>query len=237
MHPELSSLTDLPVSLRGFFLGLALSAPVGPIGLLCIRRTIDKGPLSGLVTGLGAATVDTFFATLAAFGLSTVIDWMMHYNNQLRLIGGIIMLVMAYSVWSDNTTEASAGSTDERAKVDLVHAATSGFALTITNPVTIIAVIALVTTFGADTGGKFAATVLVMGVLAGACSWWALLVGMTTLLRKRFSPNTISHINHFTAMLLSFFGVWVLFYTLGQLMPHPLGYYLQQTWPLDRLAH
>lgn len=232
---DATSLSELPVSLRGFFLGLALSAPVGPIGLLCIRRTIDKGPLSGLATGLGAATVDTFFATLAAFGISAIIDILTTYNDQLRLIGGIIMLVMAYSVWSDNTTEASAESTnDERSKVNLLGAVTSGFALTITNPVTIIAVIALVTTFGADGGGKFAATVLVMGVLAGACSWWALLVGITTLFRRHFSTKTVGHINHFTALLLSFFGVWVLFYTVGQMMPHPLEYYLQGMWPLDR---
>lgn len=222
---------ELPVWLRGLFLGLALSAPVGPIGLLCIRRTINRGPLSGLATGIGAASVDTFFAALAAFGISALIDILTDYSNELRLIGGIIMLVMSYSIWSDNTANDAANATpDDRTQANLLRSATSGFALTITNPITIIAVIALVTTFGAG-GGPFTATMLVFGVFLGACSWWGFLCFVTTLFRDRFSAKTVPYINHITAIILSFFGIWVLGYTIGQLLPQPFGYYVKDLWP------
>lgn len=206
-----SVVNEFPVWLRGLMLGLALSAPVGPIGLLCIRRTIDRGPLVGFVTGLGAATADAFYATLAAFGVSAIIGWLADYSQELRIIGGAIMAGMAYSIYSARPTAPAKAQTAS----SFVGSYTSGFALTFTNPITVLAIIALVATLA---GGEtwWEALMLVTGVFAGAAGWWLLLVGIATLIRDKFTVRTIIYLNRATGVMLALFGVGVMGYALGQ---------------------
>lgn len=206
-----SVVNEFPIWLRGIMLGLALSAPVGPIGLLCIRRTIDRGPLVGFVTGLGAATADAFYATLAAFGVSAIIGWLADYSQELRVIGGAIMAGMAYSIYSARPTAPAKAQTAS----SFVGSYTSGFALTFTNPITVLAIIALVATLA---GGEtwWEALMLVTGVFAGAAGWWLLLVGIATLIRDKFTVRTIIYLNRITGVLLALFGVGVMGYALGQ---------------------
>lgn len=198
-------------------LGVALSAPVGPIGLLCIRRTIDRGPITGLMTGFGAATADAFYATLAAFGVSAIIGILAAHDMELRVIGGAIMAGMAYSIYSARpTAPAKANSAS-----GFVKAFTSGFALTFTNPVTVLAVIALVATLAAGETWLEALT-LVTGVFIGAATWWCILVGIATLIRDKFTVRTIIYLNRITGLLLALFGIGVMGYALGQWLSLPL---------------
>ena len=217
---------DLPIWLRGLFLGIALAAPVGPIGLLCIRRTLQSGLVLGLATGLGAAFADGFFAMMAAFGVSAVIGWLMAYSLELRLVGGLIMLVIALNIWVDRRV-TTLPDPDERADYHTVGAlagATSGsFILTFTNPITIIAILTLTATLGAGMGSgtgsasRFDASLLTLGIFLGSCTWWVTLCGVTSLLRRRFSAKTVCQINQVTAVFLGLFGASVLGFAAGRL--------------------
>ena len=219
-----SLFAELPVWLRGLFLGVALAAPVGPIGLLCIRRTLQSGLVLGLATGLGAALADGFFAMLAAFGVSVVTGWLTAHSLELRLVGGLIMLVIAFHIWV-NRQVAALPDPDERAGYRtvgaLAGAAAGSFFLTFTNPITIVAILTLTATLGAGDptdSGRFDATLLTAGIFLGSCTWWLTLCGITTLLRQRFSPRTICHINQVTAVLLGLFGAWILGFAAWRLM-------------------
>ena len=213
---DFSTVNELPIWLRGMALGLALSAPVGPIGLLCIRRTIDQGPLTGFMTGVGAAVADALYATLAAFGVSAIITFLAHYDQELRVIGGAIMVGMAWSIYSARPTAPAKAKTT----TNVVTALTSGFALTFTNPVTILAIIALVATLaGGDT--KLESAMLVAGVFLGAMLWWSLLAGLATLIRDKFTFRTIVYLNRITGALLTLFGIGLMGYVLGQWLPEP----------------
>ncbi|MGE3769336.1 MAG: LysE family translocator [Bdellovibrionales bacterium] len=213
---DLAVVNEMPVWLRGIMLGLALSAPVGPIGLLCIRRTIDRGPFTGFTTGLGAAVADTVYAALAAFGVSAIIHWLAEYDQQLRVIGGAIMCGMAWSIYQARPTAPAKAKSAK----NLFTAFTSGFALTFTNPVTILAIIALVATL-AGGEGTLKSMLLVGGVFVGAAGWWLTLVGIATLIREHFTIRTIIYLNRFTGMLLAMFGFGVMGYALGQTLTAP----------------
>lgn len=206
-----SAVNDFPIWLRGIILGVALSAPVGPIGLLCIRRTIDRGPIIGFTTGLGAAFADALYATLAAFGVSAIIGWLAAFDMELRVIGGAIMAGMAYSIYSARPTAPAKAKTAS----SFVGSFTSGFALTFTNPITVLAMLALVATLAAGET-HLEALMLVAGVFAGATGWWCILVGIATLIRDKFTVRTIIYLNRLTGILLALFGIGVMGYALGQ---------------------
>jgi threonine/homoserine/homoserine lactone efflux protein len=221
---DFSAVQEMPLWLRGMALGLALSAPVGPIGLLCIRRTIDRGPFTGLMTGVGAAAADTFYAALAAFGLVAMLGFLMHYDQELRIIGGAIMCGMAWSIYKARPTAPAKA----KKATNLFNAFMSGFALTVTNPVTLLATITLVATLaGGDT--RFESLMLVTGVFAGAAGWWLFLVGLATLIRDHFTIRTIIYLNRITGMLLSLFGVGLMGYAYGRWLEYPFP---QSFWAL-----
>ena len=223
---------ELPIWLRGLFLGIALSAPVGPIGILCIRRTLDRGLALGLATGLGAACADTFVASIAAFGLSSIIDFLTAYGRELRLAGALVMLFIAWRIWADHSADRvqlnTVASPETPSAGSLAGVASGGFAITFTNPVTIIATLTLVTTLGVSGEAKaqFDGIMLVVGVLLGAGLWWTALCSFTAAFRHKFSGRTITLINRATAIVLALFSVWILGYALGRLFPKPLFSYL-----------
>ena len=226
---------ELPIWLRGLFLGIALSAPVGPIGILCIRRTLDRGLALGLATGLGAACADTFVSSIAAFGLSSIIDFLTAYGRELRLAGALVMLVIAWRIWADHSSDKvelkAESPTETPSAGSLAGVASGGFAITFTNPVTIIATLTLVTTLGVSgepigkSGAKFDGVMLVVGVLIGAACWWTALCAFTAAFRHKFSGKTITLINRATAMVLALFSIWILGYALGRLLPQPIFSY------------
>ncbi len=183
-------------------LGLMISVPVGPIGLLCLRRTAQRGLLTGLATGLGAATADAIFGGVAAFGIAAILDWVTGWQTEITIVGGLILLGMAWAAWHKQTRlEADAAASSMG---NLLKAYVTGFALTCSNPVTIIATLAVVATLG----GKMThseASILTAGVFVGASGWWLALCGGVAVFRKMFSEKTIVYINHGTGVLL--FGI------------------------------
>lgn len=196
---------DVGLFLEGIIIGFAIAAPVGPIGVLCIRRTLADGRKSGLVSGLGAATADTLYGTVAALGLTFVTEFLMGGETWLRLVGGVFLLFLGTRTFLASPAERVAPA----AGSGLVGAYASTFFLTLTNPTTILSFAAIFAGLGAGEtdGGVLSAMLLVTGVFVGSAAWWFVLSGATDLFRNRLSAHGLRWVNRVSGTVIAAFGV------------------------------
>jgi threonine/homoserine/homoserine lactone efflux protein len=190
---------------RGFVLGFAIAAPVGPIGLLCIQRTLDGGRWLGLVSGLGAATADAFYGLVAGFGLTLISTFLVSQQRWLGLIGGAFLCYLGVrTLLSAPATKAA-----QQRSTGLLGAYGSTLLLTLTNPMTILAFAAMFAGAGLVEQGRdpWAAMLLVLGVFAGSAAWWLLLSGVVSLFRTRISATALQWINRAAGLVIIGFGV------------------------------
>jgi threonine/homoserine/homoserine lactone efflux protein len=201
---------DFGLFLRGLAIGFSIAAPVGPIGILCIRRTLAEGRASGFLSGLGAATADALYGCVAGFGLTVVSAFLVDQRAWIQLIGGVFLLALGVrtlrSKPSERAAQASAGS-------GLAGSYLSTLLLTLTNPMTIISFAGIFAALGvAETGGSItAAAWLVAGVFAGSAAWWLLLSGGVGLMRDRIASGALLWVNRASGAVLVIFGavaVW-----------------------------
>jgi threonine/homoserine/homoserine lactone efflux protein len=199
---------------RGLLLGFSIAAPVGPIGVLCIRRTLTQGWRIGFLTGMGAATADATYGAIAAFGLTALSNLLIAEQFWLRLIGGIYLLFLgARTFFAKPATVASNATANS-----LAGAYTSTFLLTLTNPTTILSFAAIFAGFGvASSNSTLAAAVLVLGVFVGSALWWLLLSGGVTLLSSRFRPAALVWVNRISGAVIFLFGLL----SLASIVPLP----------------
>jgi threonine/homoserine/homoserine lactone efflux protein len=198
---------DPSTFLRGLLLGLSIAAPVGPIGVLCIRRTLTRGWRVGFLTGLGAATADATYGAIAAFGLTALSNLLIAEQFWLRLIGGLFLLYLGARTFFAKPATVAANA----AANSLAGAYTSTFLLTLTNPTTILSFAAIFAGFGVASGDStLAAAVLVVGVFCGSALWWLLLSGGVTLVRSRFRPEALVWVNRVSGAVIFLFGLLAL---------------------------
>jgi threonine/homoserine/homoserine lactone efflux protein len=195
--------------LKGMLVGVIIAVPVGPVGVLCIRRTIFNGRVAGFVSGLGAATADAMFGMIAGFGLTFVSDLLLDYSDWLRLAGsGFLLLVGIRTLRAEPRTDSEAQPDAETLVADYA----SAFALTIVNPITILAFLAIFAAIGFTgpqaTVGR--AAILVLGVWLGSLSWWAGLAGGAGMLRLSFERQHLVWINRGSGGILLLSGVALL---------------------------
>jgi len=199
------------VLLQGIVLGFAIAAPVGPIGLLCIRRTLQHGPLMGFFTGFGAAVADTFYGAIAAFGVSAALSFLRGHEIAFQLIGGIFLLVVAVRTFRqhpDADEREAASAPDSKS---WFTGFMTGLSLTLTNPATIMAFIAIFAGFGlGGTLDRLEASTLVLGVFIGSSLWWMTLSMGVAAVRHRISDRGLTMLNHCTGVALGLFGLWAL---------------------------
>ncbi len=205
---------DLSFVLRGLLIGFSIAAPVGPIGVLCIRRTLAEGRLYGLVSGLGAATADATYGLVAGFGLTFISTFLINQSIWLRLIGGVFLLYLGFRTFASHP--AAASSSDGKRDKSLLGAYASTLGLTLTNPATILSFAVVFAGLGLATGrSDYAdATLLVLGVFLGSASWWLLLSGAVSLLRSRFTYKGLWWVNRVSGIIISAFGALALVSTL-----------------------
>jgi len=195
--------------LKGLLVGIVIAVPVGPVGILCIRRTILDGRLAGLFSGLGAATADSVFGIIAGFGLTVISDSLFYYQDFLRIGAAAFLLYVGISsLMSDPDAKRRSDNDPEGLFGDFA----STFVLTITNPVTILSFIAI---FGAIgfTGEEATlghAAILVAGVWCGSFMWWLGLIAATGVLRLTFKRRHLVWINRGSGGILVFAGVLLL---------------------------
>ncbi len=208
---------DLSFYLRGLIIGFSIAAPVGPIGVLCIRRTLAEGRLYGFISGLGAATADACYGTIAALGLTIVSAFLIDQSNWLRLIGGLYLCYLGLRTFRARPAERAAQSAERTAEAvtrrrGLLGAYTSTLFLTLTNPLTIMSFLAVFAGLGlAQSKGALSALLLVLGVFSGSAIWWFLLSGFTSLFRSKINPRGLSWINRVSGAIILAFGVVVLY--------------------------
>lgn len=194
--------------IRGLLIGFSIAAPVGPIGVLCIRRTLTEGRAAGLVSGLGAATADALYGCIAGFGLTLISNFLVSQQLWLRLVGGLFLCYLGIKTLLSKPAEQAAVAKGS----GLLSAYASTFFLTVTNPMTIISFAAIFAGLGlaSSTGSYTAAGVLVAGVFLGSALWWLLLSGGVGLLRDRFSTAGLLWVNRISGIIITGFGVLAL---------------------------
>ncbi len=198
----------MPVELliQGALSGFAIAAPVGPINVLCIRRTLADGFARGLASGLGAAVADTLFGAIAAFGVASVMAFLTRWEGVLSLVGGIVLMGLGLRGLfvvpaADDGRDSGAG---------LVGAFASTFGMTIANPMTVLSFLAVFAAIGIGWNGFGAATALVVGVFLGSAAWWLGLSSVVTAIRHTLSERTLLWINRGAAVAILAFGAWAL---------------------------
>ncbi|MDU0205067.1 MULTISPECIES: LysE/ArgO family amino acid transporter [Paenibacillus] len=191
--------------LKGILLGLSIAAPVGPIGILCIRRTIALGRLHGFLSGLGAATADAFYGFIAGFGLTLITGFLLDQKVLLQAVGGLFLIYLGVQTFrSRPATEAAKASGDT-----LLKSYASTLMLTITNPMTIMSFLGAFAGLGmggAQTG-MGAAIALVIGVFAGSALWWLALSFVIGMFRDRIHVSVYRWINRISGVILTIFGL------------------------------
>ena len=199
---------DLSFLLKGIIIGFSIAAPVGPIAVLCIRRTLTEGRTYGLISGLGAATADAIYGCIAGFGLTFISSILINQQTWLRLIGGVFLCYLGTTSFLSQPAEQA---TPDKGK-SLVGTYASTFFLTLTNPMTILSFAAIFAGVGVVSAGAnyVSATVLVLGVFLGSVLWWLILSGSISLFRAKFKSNWLRLVNQISGIIIFGFGVIVL---------------------------
>lgn len=196
-------MSDLLI-LKGIAIGFALALPIGPIGILCIRKTVAEGHFSGMVVGFGAATADALYGFVAAFGLTVISDALLNQQLWIRLIGGAFLCYLGIKTFLAKMPESSQPTNGK----GLIGSFVSTFLLTLTNPLTIIAFIGVFAGFGLRNGelSVGSASVLIAGVFLGSSLWFFLLSYSITLFRNKISSTGLGWVNKVSGMLIVLFG-------------------------------
>jgi putative LysE/RhtB family amino acid efflux pump len=198
---------DPMLFVKSLFLGLAVAAPLGPIGALCINRTLERGFSAGVAGGLGTALADGAYATLAAIGFAAFSSVLASIDTPLRLVGGLFMLWLG---WKSLTPKLPKAAAKVSAR-DLLGTTAATFVLTITNPMTILSFAALFAGLGlASTTSSADAALVVAGVFLGSMLWWTVLSGGVALARHRLPDAFAMWVSRLSGILLIGFGVWAL---------------------------
>jgi threonine/homoserine/homoserine lactone efflux protein len=191
--------------LKSLVLGLSIAAPVGPIGILCIRRSLLEGRIAGLICGLGAATADAVYGALGAFALNGISTWLVRGRLWMTLAGSAFLLYLGVRIFSSGppeTTATSAGSAP--------GAYVSTFLLTLANPLTILSFAAAFAGMGAGAVGYGGVVTMLAGVFVGSAAWWLILTSVAGAARGRLSPPWFVAINRVSGSVLVGFGIYTL---------------------------
>lgn len=185
--------------------GLLIAAPVGPIGLLTIQRTLQRGQLAGLATGLGAAAADAVYGAVGAYGVQGLIAWLSGARVPLALGGGVLLLWLAWQTWRAPTHGTQVAQTRDARGLLGLFAGT--FVLTLSNPATILSFIAVFGALAAGVAKAPSPALLVLGVMLGSAAWWLLLTAVVALVRQRFTSAWRRRVNQGSALLLAGFAL------------------------------
>lgn len=199
---------ELIFFIKGIFIGFAMAVPVGPIGIMCIRKTLTAGRLRGLIIGLGAATADSFYGCVAAFSLTAISDTLESQRIWIRLVGGLLLLFLGIKTFRARPRDPKRQVTNS----GMLRSYLTTLFLTLTNPLTIFAFIAVFAALGLGKGlSYFSASVLVIGVFIGSCLWFLLLSSGVTLFKDKLDLEGLRWVNRIAGILIILSGVIILF--------------------------
>jgi threonine/homoserine/homoserine lactone efflux protein len=192
--------------IKGLLLGFAVAVPVGPIGLLCMDRSLRHGKTCGFFTGLGAAVADTLYGAIAAFGLSSILDLIIGYEPQLRLFGGVILVIVGVKMYL--TPPPNLSQVHEKgAPRPLVKMFSESLLLTLSNPMTILGFMAVYAGLGIKAEGLTQIWIVLLGVFLGASAWWMSLSVGTGLMKQKLNQAFLDRFSKGAALVVGLFGV------------------------------
>ena len=191
---------------KGILVGLLASIPLGPIGVMCIQRTLSRNHRSGFVSGLGAACADTIFATLALFSITLVLTFIENNIMLIKALGGICVIIVGVKIFLSNPVVQI--RKNRAGKTNLWQDFISMFLITLTNPAFILIFVALFAAFGISREGlgNEGGALMIAGVLSGASLWWFSLTFVVSLLRRRFRPRHLLWINRISGAVIVLLG-------------------------------
>jgi threonine/homoserine/homoserine lactone efflux protein len=192
--------------IKGLIIGLSISVPVGPIGILCIRRTLTQGRMVGFLSGLGAATADALYGAIAGFGLTFLVNFLIGKQIWLRLIGGGLLCILGAKTFLSKPAEQGASVEGNSPW----NAYLSTFFLTLTNPMTILFFTAVFAGLGVGSMGDhyLSAGILVLGVFIGSAMWWLVLGSFTGLLQGLLNVRRLQWLNRISGLIIMGFGLF-----------------------------
>lgn len=192
---------DLGILGRGVVIGFSIAAPIGPIGILCIHRTLLRGRKSGIVSGLGAATADALYGSIAGFGLTFLTSFLFAYQVWLRLFGGLFLCYLGAKIVCSRVDEKS--SSEQNRSSDY----SSTFILTLTNPLTILSFAAFLAGLSASSALDYGlAGVFVLGIFLGSTLWWTILTSIAGFFIRQINPKKLGLINKISGIVIVGFG-------------------------------
>jgi threonine/homoserine/homoserine lactone efflux protein len=195
---------DLGLPIRGLAVGLIIAAPVGPVNVLCIQRTLEKGWKSGIVSGLGAALADTLYGAIAGFSISLVIEFLIREEPWIRMIGGILLMGIGVVYYCKPPKPLEAVQVRSSANSDFV----STLLLTLTNPTTVLSFLAVLAMLGLGRQRlPWQTSSLVAGIFCGSMTWWTILASAANLLRGRITDGTMRWMNRVAGIAIGGFGL------------------------------
>jgi threonine/homoserine/homoserine lactone efflux protein len=200
----------------GIIIGLIVAAPIGPVNLICIRRTLAYGALNGFLAGLGAALGDGIFAVVTAFGLTAISQGIEGYSTVLKLAGGLMLLGFGFHIFRTDVTllhDAEGGPLRDTGPKPWIRTIASTFALTITNPATLFGFAALFAGLSSLAGVEatfFDAAVTVLGVVWGSTLWWFTVTTIVGIFHRHIDASVMRNINHVFGIAVTGFGIVVL---------------------------
>jgi threonine/homoserine/homoserine lactone efflux protein len=195
--------------IKGLIIGFAIAAPVGPIGVLCIQRSLHDGFKIGLMTGLGAALADGTYGLVAGFGLTTLSSILISYQFWIQLIGGLFLLYLGIKLFFTSPREKQPSKPDRSSW----HALGTTYLLTLTNPATILSFIAVFAGLGLGTihPSYIDAIILILGITIGSAIWWVILSSCVAfMLHHRLSQPMMQGINRLSGIIIFAFGIFAL---------------------------
>ncbi len=200
--------------IKGFIIGIFVSAPVGPIGLLCMQRTLNKGRSHGFATALGATASDLIYAIIAVFSMSFIIEFIEEHSFVLQITGSIIVALFGFYTYLSNPVKKLTKFNLE--KKNHIQDFLTSLGLTITNPLVIFLFIALFAKFSFITESTtFWQSILgIVFIMLGAFFWWVLLVNVVNLFRSRFNMRRLYVVNRSTGIIFVLIGIITLGFTL-----------------------
>lgn len=194
--------------LKGLLFGFSIAAPVGPIGLLCINRTMQKGKLSGFLSGIGAASADMIYGVIAVFGLTVISNMLIKKADVIQLAGGIFMCYLGFKIFLSKQADKAVEADSKNLFSDYL----STFFLTITNPMTIISFTAVFASLGviSSKSSNLSSALLVLGVFLGSALWWLILSLGVGFLNKKSNNQFMPVINKLSGVIIFCFGIFAL---------------------------
>jgi len=194
---------------KGLIMGLSIAAPVGPIGVLCIRRTLEYGKFIGFMSGLGAATADGLYGLIAGLGLTFITNFLVEQQGWIHLIGSVFLLYLGLKIFVSKPSKIAAKANGN----NVFSAYASTFFLTITNPVTILSFLAIFSGLGISNSNDDTITnlVVVLGVFLGSALWWFFLSSVTGILMNRMGNFPFNIVNRISGFIILMFGLWSMY--------------------------